>query len=115
MNHLQYLMVLAGCVLLTLPLEVIVGARVWRQPRRLASSLAPVLVVFLAWDVAAAAHGTWRFADRYTIGVRLPGGVAIEEVVFFMVVPIAGLLTLEAVRKLSGRARLARSDIGIVP
>jgi lycopene beta-cyclase len=104
-THLQYLVVLGACVVVTLPLELIVGARVWRQPRRLAAALAPVAAVFLLWDIGASAAGTWRFASRYTLGLQLPGGVAIEEIAFFVVIPTAGVLTLEAVRKLRGRVR----------
>ena len=83
---------------MTLPLEFVVGARVWRRPRRLAIALAPAFAVFVAWDLWASSTGTWGFDERYTIGVTLPGGMAVEELVFFLVVPICGLLTLEAVR-----------------
>ncbi len=38
-----------------------------------------------------------------TTDLRLPYGVPIDEVLFFVVVPICGLLTLEAVRTLSRR------------
>ncbi len=98
MERFQYLIVMALCVLVTLPLEWAFDARVWRRPRRLALAVAPALAVFLAWDVAASAHGTWSFERRYTIGVTLPGGMAIEELVFFAVVPLCALITLESVR-----------------
>jgi lycopene beta-cyclase len=101
----QYLIVLAVCLAVTLPLELVVGARVWRRPRRLAKALAPPLAVFLAWDLWAAAAGHWRFNPSLTTDLRLPYGVPIDEVLFFVVVPICGLLTLEAVRSLSKRDR----------
>jgi lycopene cyclase domain-containing protein len=109
----QYLIVLGLCVLVTLPLELGpprlgLGVRVWRQPRRLVLSIAPVWAVFVAWDIWATLEGTWSFADRYTIGVRLPGDLALEELAFFVVVPICGLLTLETVRRMS--ARFARCE-----
>lgn len=101
----QYLIVLGLCVLVTLPLELgparwRFGARVWRRPRRLAIALAPVWVAFVVWDVWATVHGTWWFSDRYTIGLRLPGDLAVEELLFFVVVPVCGLLTLETVRRM---------------
>lgn len=106
MDRFQYLGLMAACLIATLPLELVVGARVWRRPARTAKAIAPAFVVFLAWDVWATDRGTWGFADRYTLGVRLPGGVVLEELVFFVVIPICALLTLEAVRILSaGRAR----------
>jgi lycopene cyclase domain-containing protein len=100
LDRFQYLIVMGLCVLVTLPLEYLFGARVWRRPKRLARAVLPPLVVFTAWDLWATAHGTWGFDDRFTIGVRLPGGMAVEELAFFTVVPICALLTLEAVRNL---------------
>ena len=92
-----------GCLVLTLPLEFAFGARVWRQPKRLATAVLPAFCVFVAWDVFATNRGTWDFSDRYTIGVDLPGGVAIEELLFFIVIPICTLLTLESVRRVLAR------------
>jgi lycopene cyclase domain-containing protein len=94
---------MAGCVLITLPLELWFGVRVWRSPRRLALSLAPAAGLFVVWDLVATASGAWDFSGRYTVGIELPGGMAIEELVFFIVIPVCGLLTLETVRSLLGR------------
>jgi lycopene cyclase domain-containing protein len=102
-DHAQYLALMAGCLLVTLPLELVLGARVWRQPRRLLATLVPVVVVFVAWDVFAIFRDLWEFNDRYVIGWELPGELPIEELVFFVVIPICGLLTLEAVRNLLER------------
>jgi lycopene cyclase domain-containing protein len=104
-DHLQYLLLMAACVALTLPLELVLGARVWRQPRRLALTLAPVVALFVVWDVVAIARDHWHYAARYVTGVTLPGALPIEELVFFVVIPICGLLTLEAVRNLLGEHR----------
>jgi lycopene cyclase domain-containing protein len=104
MDRLQYLLVMAGCVAITLPLEI-AGARVWRSPRRLVFAVAPALLIFAAWDLAATARGTWEFSKRYTVGLQLPGGMAIEELLFFIVVPVCALLTLETVRRTLERRR----------
>lgn len=107
MDHFQYLIVLGLCLLVTLPLEFCYQARVWRRPRRLALALAPAFAVFVAWDLWASAAGTWGFDRRYTIGWELPGGMAVEELAFFAVIPVCALLTLEAVRNiLSGKVPL---------
>jgi len=102
-DRLNYLLVMAACLLLTLPLELVIGARVWRQPRRLAAAVLPTFVVLAVWDLWATARGTWGFAERYTVGLALPGGMVVEELLFFFVVPVCGLLTLEAVRRLLPR------------
>ena len=108
MDRLQYLALMIGCLVLTLPLEFVLGARVWRRPGRAFKAIAPAYVAFVAWDVWAAHRGIWSFADRYTLGPRLPGGLAIEELLFFFVVPMCALLTFEAVRTLLARDRRSR-------
>jgi lycopene cyclase domain-containing protein len=105
MRHLQYLLVLGVCIVVTLPLELVIGARVWRRPARLARAVLPGAAILLAWDFWATAAGHWRFNPELTTGLRLPFGVPIDEVLFFLVIPICGLLTLEAVRTLLARSR----------
>ena len=102
MRHLSYLAVLAFCLVGTLPLELWLGVRVYRQWRRLVLSLLPVVAVFVLWDVYAIAAGHWTFDDEQMLGVRLPGDVPVEELLFFVVVPICALLSVEAVRKVRG-------------
>ncbi|GAB3146548.1 lycopene cyclase domain-containing protein [Amycolatopsis stemonae] len=111
MGKLEYLLVLAACVVVTLPLEL-AGARVWRRPRRVARAVLPVAAVFLVWDAIAIAAGVWDFAPAFVTGVRAPLGIPLEEVLFFVVVPVCGLLTYEAVQ-LTGRvaARLVRQRV----
>ncbi|HET6952091.1 MAG TPA: lycopene cyclase domain-containing protein [Acidimicrobiales bacterium] len=101
----QYLAVLAGCLLVTLPLELVIGARVYRQPRRLVRALAPAVALFTLWDVIAIARGHWGYNPRYVTGWRLPGALPVEELAFFLVVPICALLTYEAVTIVLARAR----------
>jgi lycopene cyclase domain-containing protein len=97
-DEVQYLALLGACLIVTLPLEFVFGARVWRQPRRLAMALFPTVLVFAVWDVVAIARDLWRFNPRYVTGWQLPGDLPIEELAFFVVIPICGLLTLETVR-----------------
>ncbi|MFT4108961.1 lycopene cyclase domain-containing protein [Propionicimonas sp.] len=93
----EYLLLMAACLLVTLPLEFLLRARVYRRPLRLLLALAPVLVVFLGWDAVAIARDHWGFDPARTTGILLPGSVPLEELVFFVVVPLCGLLTYEAV------------------
>ncbi|QUR66378.1 lycopene cyclase domain-containing protein [Mycobacterium spongiae] len=92
----QYLLVLAACLAITAPLELF-GSGVYRHPRRLARAVLPVAVVFLIWDMVAVAGKVWTFDASYISGLRIPFGVPIEEVVFFLVIPVCGLLTYNAV------------------
>ena len=102
MRHLAYLAVLAFCLLGTLPLELWLGVRVYRRPRRLLLTLLPVVAVFVAWDLYAVASGHWDFDAEQTLGLVLPGGVPVEELLFFVVVPTCALLAFEAVRRVKG-------------
>jgi lycopene cyclase domain-containing protein len=102
MDQYQYLLLMGACVAITLPLEFVFGARVWRRPRRLLVALAPTVLLFSVWDVVAIARGHWSYSDRYTTEWVLPGDLPVEELVFFVVIPVCGLLTLEAVRRILG-------------
>ncbi len=97
-DHLQYLALMAACVVVTLPLELVLGARVYRQARRAAIAIVPVALVFSAWDVVAIARNEWSFVGDYVTGVRL-GSLPLEELVFFVTIPVCTLLTFEAVQR----------------
>ena len=93
---------LGFCLVGTAPLELLLHVGVYRQWRRLLLTVLPVLVVFVAWDLYAIAHGQWTFDEGQMLDAVLPGGLPIEEVAFFVVVPLAAVLTLEAVRAVRG-------------
>jgi lycopene cyclase domain-containing protein len=75
---------------------------VLRRWRRLLLTLVPVVVVFTAWDVAAIAAGHWTFDPHQTTGVLLPGRLPLDELLFFVVVPVCAVLGFEAVHKVLG-------------
>jgi len=100
----QYLALMALCVILTLPLEFVLRARVYRRPLRLLPALLPTVVVFTIWDVVGILRGHWTYSPRFTTGIHL-GVMPLEELVFFIVIPICGLLTYEAVGDVLRRAR----------
>lgn len=116
MERGEYLLLMGLCLLVTLPLELLLGARVWRRPKRLLTALLPLVVAYTVWDALMIARGSWSYADDATTGVLLPFRVPLEELVFFVVVPICGLLTLEAVGNvLTALARLrAGEPVGVV-
>ncbi|HET6504527.1 MAG TPA: lycopene cyclase domain-containing protein [Amycolatopsis sp.] len=107
MDRWQYLILLAACLALTAPLEPL-GAGVYRQPARLARAVLPVAAVFLAWDAIAVAGGVWTYNPRYVTGVRLPPRIPLEELAFFLVIPVCGVLTFAAVEDLLARWRARR-------
>ena len=102
MRHLSYVGMLAFCLVGTAPLEIWLGVRVYRRPVRLIFSILPVLVVFLLWDLYAIHEGQWSFDKAQIIGWVLPGGLPVEEVLFFVVIPLCAVLAFEAVRTVRG-------------
>jgi lycopene cyclase domain-containing protein len=110
MDHFQYLLLMACCLVVTAPLELL-GARAYRQPARLARAVLPVALAFLAWDAVAIAAGVWSYNPRYVTGLRLPLRVPVEELVFFLVVPVCGILTYGCVQALLARSRVTRRRV----
>lgn len=98
MDRYQYLLIMAACAAVTLPLEFVFRARVYRRPRRLARAIFVPVALFVVWDLVAIARGHWTFDDRWVTGWELPGGLPVEELAFFVVIPLCALLTFEASR-----------------
>ena len=95
---------LAFVLIATLPLHRYYRLRVLRQPLRLVAVILPVAALFIAWDLMAAATGQWHFDPAQTFAVRL-GGLPLEEYAFFVVIPLAGILTFEALSVVRTRRR----------
>ncbi len=102
MEHWTYFAVLAFIVVGSGWLEFALRTRIVRRWRRWILAILPAFIVFVAWDLYAVASGHWDFDAGQVSGGVLPGGLPVEEVLFFIIVPTAGLLTLEAVRSVTG-------------
>ncbi|BCJ45382.1 lycopene cyclase [Actinoplanes ianthinogenes] len=98
MRHLAYVLVLAGCLAGALWLEPILRVNVLRRWRRLLLTVLPVAVVFVLWDLGAIAAGHWTFDPGQITGIYLGAGLPLDEVLFFLVVPVCAILGFEAVR-----------------
>jgi lycopene cyclase domain-containing protein len=101
-RSLSYLGMLAFVLVGTLPLELYLKVGVYRRWRRLLLTVLPVAPLFVVWDVYAVHRGHWHFDAAQVLAPRLPGGLPLEELLFFLVVPVAAVLTLEAVRVVRG-------------
>jgi lycopene cyclase domain-containing protein len=97
-----YFAVLAFIVVGSGWLEFGLRTNVLRRGRRFLLSVLPVLALFLVWDAYAIAQRHWTFDPDHTTGVTVGAGIPVEELVFFLVVPFAAVLTLEAVRSARG-------------
>jgi len=104
LQHWSYVAMLAFCLLGTLPLVVVFRLRVLRQPVRLLLAIVLGGVPFLLWDVYAAHAGHWRFDAAQTLRWRV-AGLPLEEIGFFVVIPLAAVLTYESVRAVDSRRK----------
>lgn len=100
--NLSYVAILGFVLAGSVWLEVSCRTRVFIRTKRLALSMVPAIIIFFSWDAYAIANGHWSFDTERILGWYLPGAVPIDEVLFFIVIPIAAILTLEAVRAVKG-------------
>lgn len=107
LDNAQYLILMAACVAITLPLEFLFRARVYRRWRLLVRTILVVVIVFGLWDLVGITRDHWHYNPAYITGVRL-GPLPLEELVFFIVIPLCGLLSYEAVGQL---LRMLRRDV----
>ena len=79
-------------------LEIFLKVGVLRRMRRALLSILPVAALFIIWDLYAISRGHWHFDKNQILGLFTPGGIPLEEILFFTVVPLAAIMTIEAVR-----------------
>ena len=72
-----------------------------------------ILVVYLIWDFWAVTKGSWYFDPDQILGIMILGKLPIEEVLFFIIVPLMTVLTHLALTKLTGwgKSKEGSSDL----
>ncbi len=78
-------------------LEIFLKVGVLRRIKRVLLSILPIAGAFILWDLYAISRGHWHFDMRQILGIFTPGGIPFEEILFFTVVPLAAIMTIEAV------------------
>jgi lycopene cyclase domain-containing protein len=100
MLKFSYIAVLVFIFLGTVWLEIILKARVYQKFKRLILTIIPVVILMVIWDYYAIINNHWFFDPEKTTGITLIGFLPLEELLFFIIVPIAALLSFEAVRSI---------------
>jgi lycopene cyclase domain-containing protein len=103
-QHWSYVAMLAFCLAGTLPLIAVFKLRVLRQPRRLSLTILAGGLPFLVWDLLATSAGHWSFDASQTLPWRV-GGLPLEEIAFFLAIPLVSVLTYESVQVVRGPNR----------
>jgi len=94
----SYFAMLLFTVVGSIWLEIFLKVGVLRRLKRVVLSIIPTAIIFLVWDYYAVVSGHWWFDKEQVVGIFGPKGIPLEEFLFFIVVPLASLLTIEAVR-----------------
>lgn len=106
-EHWSYVAMLVFCLVGTLPLVPAFGLRDSLPPARLLLTVAVAGSPFLVWDLYATRAGHWRFDAEQTLRWRV-AGLPLEEIAFFVVIPVVSVLTYEAVLAVRRRDRSRR-------
>jgi len=97
MGSASYLAMLAFVVIASGWLEWAFNLRVLRNPKKLALTVALAAPVFILWDAYAIWQGHWFFDRSQMTGIIGPLNIPLEEYLFFIIIPVAAVLTLEGV------------------
>jgi lycopene cyclase domain-containing protein len=98
MQKYGYLAMLAFTLCGSIWLEVVLKVGVIRRFKRVLLSILPTALCFIIWDAYAINRGHWHFDNNQILGIFGPLDIPLEEFLFFLIVPLAALLTIEAVR-----------------
>ena len=93
-----YLAMLAFTVIGSFWLEIVLKIGVLRRIKRVLLSIIPVAIPFIIWDAYAVANGHWKFDPKQILRIYGPFKIPLEEFLFFLIVPIAAIMTIEGVR-----------------
>jgi len=100
MEKMAYLAMLAFTIAGSWWLEWAFKLKVLRRIRFTLATIAPISIFFIVWDALAIHLNHWQFDSNQILGIYLPFNIPLEEFLFFLVVPLAIILTYEGVRKL---------------
>ena len=95
----SYMAMLAFTIVGSFWLELVLKVRVLMRWKRWLKSILPIALLFILWDAYAISRKHWHFDSNQILGIYGPFHIPLEEYLFFLVVPIAAIMSLEAVRR----------------
>ena len=101
MAKFNYLLVLAFIATCAIFIALVFGIRVKKFWRLFLITDFSILVIYLIWDYWAISKKNWYFDESQILGIKIFGIIPIEEILFFMIVPLTSLLTYLALKKLT--------------
>ena len=94
----SYMAMIAFTMVGSFWLEIALKVRVLARLKRVIKSILPIAIPFLIWDAYAINRGHWYFDPKQILGIFGPFNIPLEEFLFFLIIPIAAIMTIEAVR-----------------
>ena len=101
MAQFNYLMVLGFIGACAIFVNFGFRLRISRKWKLFLLTDAVILAIYLAWDFWAVSKGSWYFDPEQVIGLYIFSRLPIEEILFFIIVPLMVVLTYLALIKLS--------------
>ena len=95
----SYMAMLAFTIVGSFWLELVLKVRVLVRWKRWLKSILPIAFLFILWDAYAISRKHWHFDSNQILGIYGPFHIPLEEYLFFLIVPIAAIMSLEAVRR----------------
>jgi hypothetical protein len=108
--HFHYLLVLAFIGLCAVGVNTGFRLRFSKKVKQFIVMDAVIVVIYLAWDIWAVVKKSWYFDSHQIIGLNLFSRLPIEEILFFVIVPLMGVLTYLALLKITGWEPTERSS-----
>jgi lycopene cyclase domain-containing protein len=100
--HFHYLLVLAFISFCAVGVNLGFRIRIMGKLRQFLLVDALIMILYLGWDIWAVFKKSWYFDANQIIGWQLFDRLPIEEILFFLIVPLMGVLTYSALLKLTG-------------
>jgi lycopene cyclase domain-containing protein len=102
MTHLSYLAVIAFVALCAFGINLGFALRIGKRWRELLLTQFAIVIIYLSWDTWAIAKKNWFFDTHQIVNINVLPKVPLEELLFFIVVPLTIILSYQALLKLTG-------------
>ena len=101
MAHYHYALVLLFVAICAVGVNLGFRLRITHLWRVFLATDAAILLIYTAWDIWAVENHNWRFDSAQILGLRIFAGLPIEEILFFIVVPLMTVLTYLALSRIT--------------
>ncbi len=102
MSHFSYLAVLGFVTVCAVGINLGFRLHIGKYWRELLITQFAIVVIYLSWDTWAIAKKNWFFDTHQILNINVLPKVPVEELLFFIVVPLTTILSYQALLKLTG-------------